>query len=328
VASRVFGRLPGGQDVEEIAIGNDRIAASIISYGAILRDLRVGVNGKPRAVVLGFDTLEAYLDQGAYTGAIAGRYANRIAGGRFILDGKGYQLTLNERGKTHLHGGNAGFDRKPWKIAAASATAVSLALHSPAGEEGYPGAVDAICTYRIEEPATLVIELAATTDAATVINLTGHSYFNLDGSGGIGDHRLMIPADEYLPVSGDLLPEGGPRPVAGTPYDFRVPQTIRRANASYDNTFIVSWQRSASPRLVARLAAARGDLAMELCSTEPGVQFYDGGHLDAKLDGGYGGLCLEPQCFPDSPNHPEFPSCVLRPGETYRHAIEHRFIPS
>src|SRR5207248_11116964 len=144
VESRVFGRLPSGQEVDEIAIAGDRISARILTYGAILRDLAVEVEGKPRSVVLGFDRLEAYLDQAAYIGAIAGRYANRIAGGRFTLDGKFYQLTRNEGGKSHLHGGNIGFDRKLWRITTVSAQAVSLALHSPAGEEGYPGALDAV----------------------------------------------------------------------------------------------------------------------------------------------------------------------------------------
>ena len=281
-------------------------------------------------MVAGFDALEPYLDQGAYIGAIAGRYANRIAAGRFTLDGRPYQLSLNERGKAHLHGGHVGFDKKIWTITAASADAVSLALHSPAGEEGYPGAVDAVCTYRIADPLMLTIELTATTDAPTVINLTGHSYFNLDGSSDIRDHRLMIPAEEYLPVASDLIPKH-PAPVAGTGYDFRTSRQIGREGA-YDNTFILGWERSAEPRLAARLASASGDLAMDLLSTEPGVQFYDGAFLDAKSAGrsygGYGGLCLEPQCFPDTPNRPEFPSCVLRPGETYRHVIAHRFMPS
>ena len=328
---RLFGRLPGGRDVDEVAIGNDRIAASIISYGATLRDLSVLVNGRRRSVVVGFDALEPYLDQGAYIGAIAGRYANRIAAGRFTLDGEPYQLSLNERGKAHLHGGHVGFDKKVWTITAASAEAVSLALHSPAGEEGYPGAVAAACTYRIADPLTLVIELTATSDAPTIINLTGHSYFNLEGTSDIRDHRLMIPAEEFLPVSSDLIPQHAAS-VAGTPYDFRISRPIRRQGAAYDNTFILGWQRSAEPRLAARLASAGGELAMELLSTEPGVQFYDGAFLDAKSAGrsygAFGGLCLEPQCFPDTPNRPEFPSCVLRPGETYHHVIAHRFMPS
>jgi aldose 1-epimerase len=333
MSQHVFGRLPEGRDVREATIRNDRIAATIIDYGAILRDLTVTMNGRPRSVVLGFDTLQAYLDQGAYIGAIAGRYANRIAGGRFMLDGKDHQLSLNERGRTHLHGGAVGFDRRPWKMTAISAETVSLALHSPAGEEGYPGALDAVCTYHVLEPCGLAIELVATTDAPTIVNLTGHSYFNLDGTGDIRDHRLMIPAEEYLPVSSDLIPTSGPKAVAGTAYDFRVGRPIRRGGIVYDNTFIVAWQRSHEPRLMARLSPSSGEFAMELLSTEPGVQFYDGAFLSAqsaggRCFGGYGGLCLEPQCFPDTPNHPEFPPCVLRPGETYRHVIEHRFIHS
>jgi aldose 1-epimerase len=332
VTSHPFGRLADGEDVHEVVIAAGDVQAHVLSYGAILRDLRVRVNGDWRGVVLGFDTLAAYLAQGAYIGAIAGRYANRIAGGRFTLDGKLHELTLNERGRTHLHGGNTGFDRRNWRIVGCEPRSVRLALHSPAGEEGYPGTIDVTCTYRLAEPVGLIIELAATTDAPTIINLTGHSYFNLDGSADIRDHRLMMAAQEYLPVEGDLIPEGGAAPVAGTDYDFRVSRPIRRENVVYDNNFIVAWQRSATPRRMARLASPKGDLAMELHSTEPGLQFYDGAYLDVsavatggKAYGGYGGLCLEPQCFPDTPNRPEFPSCVLRPGDVYRHVIEYRF---
>jgi aldose 1-epimerase len=327
VNARLFGRLPDGRDVHEIEIGDDRIAAHIINYGAILRDLNVGVGNKPRSVVLGFDTLDAYVNQGAYIGAIAGRYANRIKGGRFSLEGKACQLSLNESGRTHLHGGHLGFDRKLWEFSAISKNTATLSLHSKSGEEGYPGALDVVCTYRIDGPDRLTIELTATCDAATIVNLTGHSYFNLGSGGDIRNHRLMIPAEEYLPVSGELIPESGAAPVAGTEYDFRVSRPIG-GKIPYDNTWIVDWRRNSEPRLMARLASGNGDLTMELSSTEPGLQFYAGAFLDAKPFGAYGGLCLEPQCFPDSPNHPEFPTCVLRPGESYRHVIEHRFISS
>jgi aldose 1-epimerase len=328
----MFGQLPDGRAVHDIAIGNDRISARILTYGAILSDLRVALAGTARPAVLGFSVLAPYLDQGAYLGAIAGRFANRIMGGTFELGGKTYQLTPNERGKTHLHGGAVGFDKKIWDIVEVSPKAVTLGLHSPAGEEGYPGAVDARCEYRIAEPATLTIELTARADAPTVINLTGHSYFNLDESADIRDHRLTIAAPEYLPVDDDLLP-GKPTPVEGTRFDFRAARPIRAAeNGRYDNNFIIAWTRSKTPRLMARIESPSGDLAMELSSTEPGLQFYDGAFLGAgdlqkygKRYEGFAGFCLEPQCFPDSPNRKEFPSSVLNPGEIYRHRIDYRF---
>jgi aldose 1-epimerase len=315
---RLFGRLPDGRAVHGIEIGAGDLSAGIITYGAILRELMVEVRGARRKVAIGFDALEPYLLRGGYVGAIAGRYANRIAKGRFTLDGDTYQLTPNEKGKTHLHGGEIGFDKKLWAIVESKSDRVTLALHSPVGEEGYPGAVDVTCTYRVSPPAALVIELAATSDAPTIINLTGHSYFNLDGEGDTRTHRLMIPADEYLPVSADLIPTVR-TPVSGTAFDFRRAREVGQPGASYDNTFIVAWQRSPEPRLVAELASSKGDVLMRLSSTEPGVQFYDGAHVE------HTGLCLEPQCFPDTPNRPDFPACVLRPGETYRHVIVHEF---
>ncbi|MFL5258397.1 MAG: aldose epimerase family protein [Hyphomicrobiales bacterium] len=289
-----------------------------MTYGAILRELTVKVEGSRRKAVIGFDALEAYVKAGGYIGAIVGRYANRIAEGRFTLDGQRYQLTRNEKGKTHLHGGDSGFDKKLWTIVESKSDRVTLGLHSPAGEEGYPGAVDVTCTYRVSPPATLVIEMAATSDAPTIINLTGHSYFNLDGEGDTRKHRLMIPAEEYLPVSADLIPTN-PTPVSGTAFDFREPREVGQSGASYDNTFIIARERSAKPRLVAELASSKGDVLMRLSSTEPGLQFYDGAHVEHR------GLCLEPQCFSDTPNRPDFPPCVLRPGETYRHLIVHEF---
>ena len=315
---RLFGRLPDGRAVHRIGIGAGGLTADILSYGAILRDLTITGASGARKVVIGFDALEPYLQQGGYFGAIVGRYANRIAGGRFALDGHTYELTRNERGRTHLHGGEVGFDKKLWTVVESKSDRVTLGLRSPAGEEGYPGAVDVTCTYRVSPPTTLVIELAATSDAPTIINLTGHSYFNLDGGGDARRHRLTIPAKEYLPVSPDLIPTI-PTPVAGTAFDFRKAREVGQSGAGYDNTFVVAWQRSSEPRLVAELASSKGDLVMRLSSTEPGVQLYDGAHVE------HTGLCLEPQCFPDTPNRPDYPTCALRPGETYRHVVVHEF---
>jgi aldose 1-epimerase len=315
---RLFGRLPDGRAVHRIGIGAGALTADMITYGAILRDLTMKIGAEHRNMVIGFDALDDYLERGGHVGAIAGRYANRIAGGRFTLDGQSYQLTRNEKGRTHLHGGDIGFGKKLWTVVERKDDRVTLGLRSPDGEEGYPGAVDVTCTYRVSPPATLVIELAATSDAPTIINLTGHSYFNLDGGGDTRTHRLTIPADEFLPVSADLLPTV-PTPVSGTAFDFRKAREVGQSGASYDNTFIVAWQRSPEPRRVAELVSSKEDVAMRLSSTEPGVQFYDGAHVD------HAGLCLEPQCFPDTPNRPDFPPCVLRPGETYRHVIVHEF---
>jgi aldose 1-epimerase len=333
-----FGNLPDGRAVTEARLALPcGMSASILDYGAILRDLLVPArNGEPRRVVLGFRELKGYVEDGAYLGALAGRHANRIAGGRFPLDGKTCRLTRNERGRTHLHGGHAGFSRKLWRILAHDAASLSLGLTSPAGEEGYPGTLEARCVYRLLPPTTLQIELTAATDAPTIVNLAHHSYFTLSHGDSIRRHRLALDAARYTPVDGDLIPTGEIRSVAGTPYDFRAARALADPTVggdfAYDINFALASAGGSLAR-AARLSVPDGPLGIELYTTEPGLQLYEGSNLAAGhpgLDGRphfpHAGLCLEPGRFPDGPNHAGFPSPVLRPGETYRQVTEYRFV--
>lgn len=328
-----FGHLAGGQTVHAIDIGGPALNARILTYGATLADLAIPTGQGPHSVVLGFDRLEDYLAQTAYVGAIAGRCANRIAGGRFTLDGVDHQLSLNENSRTHLHGGVEGFSRKLWSIADAGPSSVTLTLVSPHDEEGYPGEMRTICRYSIEGQ-TLTLELIAETDRPTLVNLASHAYFNLDGSDTILDHRLTIPASAYTPVDGDLIPSGEIVPVAGTDFDFTTPRPIRSGNphTGYDHNFVLSMSPATTPRPAARLEGPQSGIEMEIWTTEPGLQFYDGNFLPLPqpLRGGrqsqrFGGLCLEPQRFPDAIHHPHFAGSVLRPGEIYRQVTQYVF---
>jgi aldose 1-epimerase len=316
--------------VHRIALRGGDLDASILTYGATIQALRVHGPRGPRHVVLGFDSCAEYLAQRMYMGAVAGRFANRIAAGRFSLDGVDYQLTRNENGVNHLHGGARGFSRRVWSIAQVTDRAVELSLLSPAGEEGYPGTLTATCRYSIEGERCLRIALCAVTDAPTIVNLATHSYFNLAGEGDILAHRLQIPADAYLPTDAALIPTGELASVAGTGFDFRTLRPLRLPDAPqrYDNTLVLA-PPQAGLRQAARLES--GGLALELWSTEPGVQLYDGGSMRTIAGRGgatyrpFSGLCLEPQRFPDSPNRPGFTDSTLRPGETYRQITEYRF---
>lgn len=327
-----FGKLGDGSEIEEIVIAGGDLKVSIISWGAVIRDLRY----RGEARVLGFDRLEYYLAQSPYFGCIAGRYANRIADGRFTLDGKSYQLNLNEAGRTHLHGGTKGFAKLPWQVMEATEDSVLLRLISPDGDQGYPGTVTTTCRYRIESGDTLSLTLEARTDRPTIINLAAHSYFNLDGTTDTLSHELQIAAAHYTPVDERLIPTGELRGVAGTPFDFMSARQVRletgTGRQAYDHNFVVAREASPTPRHVATLTGPRSHTRMEVLSTEPGVQFYDGAKLavnapglDGRHYGANAGLCLEPQRFPDTPNHPEFGSAVLRPGETYRQVTQYRF---
>lgn len=309
-----------------------------MAWGGVLQRLRMGMKDGPRDLVLGFADPADYPAHSPHFGATAGRFANRIANGRFNLDGVAHQLSLNQAGKHHLHGGMAGFGKRPWTILSHGADQALLRLVSADGDEGYPGQVEAQCRYRLLPGAILRVELEARTDAPTLVNLVHHSYFNLDGSGNILDATLEIDADHYTPVSEDLIPTGEIAAVAGTPFDFTTPRRVGWGKAdapfAYDHNFALNRRRFDDGGLAfaARLGAAKGDLAMEVWTTEPGIQFYSGGKLDTRIAGHGGlpygrfaGLCLETQRFPDAPNHPHFPSAVLRPGETYRHVTEYRF---
>lgn len=325
-----------GAEVDEITLATRAGAqAKIITWGAVVRDLVMPGPHGPQRVVLGLNTIEDYVAHSPYFGAIVGRYANRIGNGRFTLDGRDYELDRNE--KNHqLHGGPVGFGQRVWSIAARSEASVTLVLVSGDGDMGYPGRLVAVCTYALLEPATLRVVLEATCDAPTPVNLTTHSYYNLDGSSDILAHQLMIAGDLTTATNQDLIPTGEIRPVDESSYDFRTPRAIGDARWSgalvdYDVNYVLRHARGELAR-AATLSSAKSGVSLDLWTTEPGLQFYDGHLLDAPVAGldhrpytRNGGLCLEPQRFPDGPNKPHFPPCFLRPGEVSRQVSEMRF---
>jgi aldose 1-epimerase len=285
-----------------------------------------------RGVVLGFERLEDYLTKSRYFGAVVGRYGNRIANGRFTLDGRTFQLATNN-GPNHLHGGIRGFDKVVWKgepFERGGDAGVVFTYRSADGEEGYPGTLSARVTYTLSSRSELIVEYEATTDKATPVNLTQHMYFNLAGAGDILQHQLTLEADRYVPVDDTLIPVGELTPVEGTPFDFRRPAAIgaridgdheqlRRAKG-YDHTFVLS-PVFTGPTLhhAARVVEPSTGRTLDVVTTQPGVQFYSGNSLDAAANGfaRRAGFCLETQHFPDSPNQPAFPSTILRPGGRY-----------
>ncbi len=312
--------------MQEIRLtGPDGTTASILDWGATLRDLVVPMaEGKPRRVVLGYQGLEDYRANPAYLGAIVGRHANRIGGGRVDLDGRPYRLPLNEGGRTHLHGGTVGFSHQPWRIAAQAEASVTLTLTSPDGDQGYPGTITATCTYTLAAPATLRVELSATTDAPTPVNLAHHSYFTLQEGADARAHHLQLGAALYTPVDADQIPTGQIVAVGGTPFDFRAGRTI---DAALDHNFVLG---GGGPAAV--VTAPDGRLRLTVTTDAPGLQVYDGRGLQPSGPGiggqahfPHAGLALEPQHFPDSPNQPGFPSVILRPGETWHQRSEFRF---
>lgn len=332
------------EDVLEVTLNTAAGAeARIMTWGAVVRDLAVPLPGGGRQrVVLGFDTFDPYPGHSPHFGAIAGRFANRIRHGRFHLDGVTHQVTLNQNDppspdgtpKHHLHGGKAGFGKRNWRLVDHGPAHVTLALVSPHGDEGYPGRLITTCTYTLAEPATLRVELTATTDAPTIVNLAHHSYFNLDGSGDIGAHRLEIDGDFRTPTDGSLIPTGEIVAVAGTAHDFRTPKPMHvevdGARQRFDANFVLR-QRGGLKR-AARVDCPNNGLAMEVWTTEPAVQFYDGAKLGPAVPGlggvhygPFAGFCLEPQRFPDSPNNAHFTDVTLRPGELYAQTSEYRF---
>lgn len=312
--------------------------ASVMTFGAVLQDLQVPVADGRRRVVLGFADPTLYPGHSPHFGAIPGRYANRIGHGRFSVDGVTYQLDLNQAGRHHLHGGAKGFGKSIWQIVGLGETHVTLEMDSPDGEMGYPGRAVVKVTYRLTDQGGLGVEMEAEVDRPCPINLCHHSYFNLADSGRspIRGHRLELEADSYTEVDGDLIPTGRILPVAGTVMDFtdlRLISAFDRAGEAqvYDHNFVLRGQ-AGKFRRAANLVAPDGDLSMEVWTTQPGIQFYDGAKVGPKPVGlggvAYGsgaGLCLETQHFPDSPNHPDFPSTLLRPGEVYRQRTEYRF---
>jgi aldose 1-epimerase len=334
-----FARLPDGRQVNVFTLANAAgMHVRILDLGGIITEIHVpDRDGVFADVALGFDTLDPYLGDSPYFGALIGRYGNRIAGGRFTLDGQAYTLPVNN-GKNHLHGGVPGFDRVLWR-SRIEGNELVLDYRSPDGEQGYPGELDATVRYSLSDDNAIVVRFSAVTDRATPVNLTQHSYFNLAGGGDILGHEMQIDADHIVPIDADLIPSGELMPVAGTPFDFRTPRPIgARIDApheqllhggGYDHCFALNDAAPGALRLAARVREPRSGRVLELFTQEPGVQFYSGNFLDGSLAGkgrSYAyrsGFCLEPQHFPDSPNQPSFPNTILRPGETY--ATESRF---
>jgi len=330
-----FGTTAEGEKVQRFAISGGGLTANIINWGAAVQDLRLAGHDAP--LVLGFDRFEDYPGHSPYFGATPGRYANRIAGGRFSIAGKPSQLDTNFLGKHTLHGGSKGFGKRVWAVSLHGEDFVTLTLHSPDGDMGFPGAIDVTCTYRLKIPGTLSIEYSATSDEPTLCNLAHHSYFNLDdgGSGDILDHRIMINAAAYLPVDEELIPTGVVQPVAVTPFDFVQARPIRFQEAGeqivYDHNFCLAAARRPLTQ-AAWVQGARSGVEMEVWTTEPGVQFYAGHKvareqpgLEGRRYGAHAGFCLEAQVWPDSPNRPYFPQAVLWPGDAYRQTTEYRF---
>jgi aldose 1-epimerase len=340
-----FGKTPDGVPVEAYAISNGKgMTATVITYGALLTELHVpDKKGNLADVVLGMDNLDGYLKGHPYFGATVGRVANRIANGKFTLDGKEYQLAVNNK-PNHLHGGTKGFDKVVWKVKNAPAKdgdSVTFTYSSPDGEEGYPGKLDVTVTYTLTTANELRIDYTATTDKATPVNLTNHSYFNLGGhdSGDVLGHELMVAADKYTPTDDTLIPTGKIEPVKGTPYDFTTATPIGKRlgeikgdPGGYDVNYVLRGGEGKGPHLAARVKDPKSGRVMEVLTTEPGVQFYTGNYLDGKLKGKGGtvykkhqAFCLETQHYPDSVNHSEFPSVILKPGATYTQTTVHKF---
>ena len=342
VHKSTFGKLSDGTEIELYTLKNARgMVAKVITYGATLTELWVpDKNGKSADVVLGFDNLKQYEGQHPYFGATVGRYANRIAKGKFTLDGTEYSLAINN-GPNSLHGGKVGFSRKVWKaepVKQAHAAAVRFSYLSQDGEENYPGNLRVAVTYVLTDDNALEISYAAKTDKATPINLTNHSYFNLSGAGSetILNDLVWLNADRYTPVDDTLIPTGELKQVDGTPFDFRKPTSIGSRNSQvpgtggYDHNFVLNGE-SGRLRRVAQVDDPALGRSMEVWTTEPGVQMY----VSLGLDGGirgiggayakYGALCLETQHFPDSPNKPNFPSAILRPGQQFRSQTIYKF---
>jgi aldose 1-epimerase len=345
---RVFGHMEDGAPVHEVTLRSGAGAvARVITWGAVLRDMTVPLaeGGFHQRVVLGFEELAHYLAHSPHFGAIAGRFANRIAHGAFQLDGRDYSLPRNQEGRHSLHGGGMGFGKRLWQLAGHGENWVTLTLVSPDGDHGYPGNVTVTCTYRLTGNATLRVELSAVTDKATPINLCHHSYFNLDGARTILDHSLMLSAEFMTPVDADLIPTGEIRSVAGTPFDFRAARSIHYPDSNtgapvkYDHNFVLNGHcREASgipgkPLChAATLSSSVSSISMQCWTTEPAIQVYDGHKVNTPVPGlagaPYGpnaGICLEPQHYPDSPNRPHFPDTILRPGRVYAQVTEYRF---
>ncbi len=341
ITQRAFGQMPDGAAITQFTLTNaNGLVARIIDFGGIVTELHApDREGQLADVVLGFDTLAPYLGASPYFGALIGRYGNRIAGGRFTLDGQEIALTTND-GANHLHGGAPGFDKVKWQ-ARVEGDSLVLSYRSVDGEQGYPGNLDITATYHLSDENELVLRFHAVTDRATPVNLTQHSYFNLAAEGDILAHVLTIDADAFVPIDAASIPLGMHSPVTGTPFDFRMPRPIGeriaqpdkqlRHGQGYDHNFVLSKPSAKALSRAARVLEPGSGRVLEVFTEEPGLQFYSGNFLDGALGGKgrqyehRGGFCLEPQHFPDSPNRPDFPNVILRPGQVYRTESRLRF---
>lgn len=317
---QAFGVSPEVQTVHRFELTGGGLSACILTWGGVLQDLRL--EGLPYSLVLNFPDLAGYLNSQAYIGGNVGRFANRIAQGRAQIAGHTYQLDRNFLGKHLLHGGSLGADRQVWTVVAYTTNTLSLQLILADGEMGFPGELTVTLHYRLLPSACLEVEFLATTTAPTLCNFAHHSYFNLDGTGSIQNHRLQIQAEHYLPVDAEAIPTGEIAAVDGTAFDFRELKPINWQKAAYDHNFCTA-QAPQALRPVALLQGEKG-ISMRLASTEPGLQCYDGRYLE----GGhvaYAGLALEPQAWPDAPNHAHFPSAELWPGQVYQQVTRYYF---
>jgi len=348
INAQPFGKTKEGTPVDIFTLRNKNgVEARICNYGGIVVSLKVpDRNGQMSDVVLGYDKLDDYIKSSPYFGCLVGRYGNRIAKGKFTLNGNVYTLATNN-GPNALHGGIKGFDKVVWEakvLGSHDGPTLQLRYLSKDGEEGYPGNLSVTAVYTLTEDNGLKLDYTATTDKDTVVNLTQHTYFNLAQKGDILNHVVMINADKFTPVDSTLIPTGELRPVEGTPFDFRKPTAIgARINQDdeqlkfgngYDHNWVLN-KPMGQLGLAARVSEPTTGRVLEVLTTEPGLQFYTGNFLDGTLKGKGGwvyqfrnAFCMEPQHYPDSPNHPEFPSVVLKPGKTYKNTIIYRFSTS
>lgn len=327
--TRHFGTLADGREVRSLELETEGLRLELLTYGAILHRLTFPVRGLRRDLILSFASLGEYERDRSYVGPVVGRFGNRIAGSRVLIDGREHRLAANE-GENHLHGGVLGFGKRLWSVVAADSSRATLVYRSPDGEEGYPGNLDATIEYEIG-PGSLAITFTAVSDAPTPINLTYHPYFNINaGATAATDQRLRIPAAYYLPVGAGLIPTGEKAPVEGTPFDFR--DSRRLAPPSLDSHpqlpggggYDHCWVLSPDADCACELTSATGDLTLSLLGSGPGLQFYNGQFLSRAHPTIGSGVILEPQGLPNAPNEPRFPDAILRPGHRYRATLEYR----
>ncbi len=345
ISKEAYGETPDAVPVDLYTLTNDNgLKVKVIAYGAIITSVEVpDRDGKFENVTLHCDSLADYLAEHPHFGAVVGRYGNRIAAGKFTLDGTVYTLATNN-GANHLHGGEKGFDKYVWEakpIEGDESVGVALTLVSPDGDEGYPGTLTATVTYTLTNDDELRMDYTATTDKPTVVNLTNHAYWNLAGSGDVLGHQMMLNADRYLAVDEGLIPLGSPDAVKDTPMDFTQPKAIGSridqlkdadtGAGGYDHCYVLNKPTDDEMSLAARVVDPQSGRVMEIRTTQPAVQFYTGNFLDGSVSGSgvdyqqHHAFCLETQHYPDSPNKPDYPSTVLQPGETYRQSTVHRF---